>query len=115
MQSISATPWQTSYYPIPKYFYTHHLPLNSSYYFSTKIHLINKSFVTLTATNRCSKEQESQRKNPENNQCPCEKDQFFFQEFYSSIKTPKSQNKEDLETADIDWDSSLGISMGGQS
>lgn len=113
MQSISAPPWPTtSYYPIPRHFYAHHLSLNSTHYhFSKKSNLLNKSSVTLTATNSCSKEQ-SQRKNPKNNHYPYEKDQILFQDFYSDIdEIPKPQNKEDLEPEDSDWDSSLGFSM----
>lgn len=120
MRAISAAryPWQTSYYPIPKDLYTLNLSLHSSYYqFSPKTHSINKSVLSLV-TNGCTNEQESQRKNPRIHQDPCEKAQSFFDEFYSSIGTSKSQKIEDLETEDIDLisrsssSSSLGICMG---
>lgn len=116
MRAISAAscPWQRSYYPIPKNLYTQNLSLHSSnYHFPQKTHSINKSVLTLTAINGCINEQESQSKNPRNYQDLCEKDQSFFDEFYSSIEPPKCQKLEDLETADIDCiNCSLGIAMG---
>lgn len=115
--STAPYPWQTnSYYPIPKNLYIHNPSLHSSYnQFFPKTHSINKSVLSLTiVTNGCTSEQESQRKNPSrNHQEPCEKTQSFFDEFYSSIGTKKSQRIEDLEVEDLDLiGSSLGIWMG---
>lgn len=113
MRAISAAscPWQRSYYPIPKNLHTQNLSLHSSnYHFPQKTHSINKSILTLYS---CSNEQESRSKNPRNYQDLCEKNQSFFDEFYSSIEPPKCPKIEDLETADIDCIScSLGIAMG---
>lgn len=98
MQTTSATPWNTCYYPIPKRFYFQnlHFSSNSSSLYSPET-LLTRPSLTLTATNSCSKEQE-RRKSPKEPQYPSHNKHSFSQDFYSPVETQKSQKRENLET-----------------
>ncbi|KAL3502882.1 hypothetical protein ACH5RR_037331 [Cinchona calisaya] len=110
MQTASAAPWQTCYYPVPKRFYTQNLHLsgNSSSLNSPET-FYNKPFQTLSATNSSSKEQEK-RKSPKIPQYQSQKKRSFSQDFYSSVETKKAQNRENLETSYLDLETHSGIS-----
>ncbi|XP_027171109.1 uncharacterized protein LOC113770739 [Coffea eugenioides] len=109
MQTTSATPWNTCYYPIPKRFYLQNLHFSSNASsLSSPETLFTRTPLTLTATNSCSKEQE-RRKSPKNPQYPCQKKTSFSQGFYSSIETQRTQKREYLETPYSDLEIHSGI------
>lgn len=100
MQSISATPWQTCYYPIPNHViarYNLQFPCSSHQHFP-KTHLIFKSLSTLSATRSCSNEQDQEKRYLKHLENPPEKDPTLLQDFYSSVQTRESQLEEYIET-----------------
>ncbi|KAK4484574.1 hypothetical protein RD792_007158 [Penstemon davidsonii] len=109
MQSTSITSWHTGYYyPVPK----HHL-FSTHKSKSQKTHCKNHSFITLLATHSCSKEQEkNQNQYPknDNNSYPDQQSHKFFQDFYSSIESPKTQFVQTEEESESEIDTHLDIS-----
>lgn len=106
MQVTSApTPWQACYYPIPKRFCASHLRLPSN---PSNLQF-PESFCkkpTLSATNRCSQEQEK-RESPKKTQYPFEKNHSFSQEF---CRPPvETQNRENIEETYSEFYTHSGI------
>ncbi|XP_073312299.1 phosphatidylglycerophosphate phosphatase 1, chloroplastic/mitochondrial [Primulina huaijiensis] len=107
MHSISIGSWQACYYyPLPK-----NPPFHSKVTLDSKprkIQCKNCSFLTLTATNSCSKEQEKKRNhfNSENTNCSNLEKHKPFQDFYSSfeIQEPQFEEGEEEIGSVIDWD-----------
>ncbi|PIN08343.1 putative hydrolase (HAD superfamily) [Handroanthus impetiginosus] len=94
MHSASILNCTSCYYPIPKQYFSH-LPTNSK---SLKFQLANHSFLTLSATHSCSKEQEKkQNRSGENIPYPDQENRKLLQDFYSSVETRKQQFREGEE------------------
>ncbi|KAG8364773.1 hypothetical protein BUALT_Bualt18G0033600 [Buddleja alternifolia] len=99
MQSTSIASWNTCYYyyPVPKSLLSH-LPSSNRTTLNLNSHSNNNNnttFTTLTTTtstnrNRCSKEQDKKRNHySQNTPYPDHESRKLFQEFYSSVETPR--------------------------